>query len=81
MANPEDNLENKKEQINILERNTFYKNSLKKQYVEIEQWKMRIEMISNAKNKEMQKLNERMIEKVCKYCYCYYSIQIVISRK
>lgn len=64
MANQELNLANKKNQT-YLEKELFYKNSLKKQYIEVEHWKMRIKMISNLKKKEIQKLNEQMIEKVC----------------
>jgi len=64
MANQELNLTNKKNQT-YLEKNLLYKNSLKKQYIEVEHWKMRIEMISNLKKKELQKLNKQMIEKVC----------------
>jgi len=64
MANQEHSSTNKKNQI-YLEKNLFYKNSLKKQYMEVEHWKMRIEMILNLKKREIQKLNEQMIEKVC----------------
>lgn len=42
-----------------------YKNSLKEQCFEIELWEMRINMISNLRNKELQNRNEKIIEMVC----------------
>jgi len=71
MANHEYNLENKNN-ITYLEQNIFGKHFLKKQYAEIEYWKMKIEMISNVKNKEIHKLNEHMIKKVCSILVKYY---------
>lgn len=56
--------ENEKNTIH-LEQEKVYENSLKKQYFEIELWKMRIEMISNMKNKQIQIRNDRITEMVC----------------
>lgn len=48
-----------------LEQENVYKNSSKEQYLELEHWKLKIEMISNMKNKETQKKNDQLIEMVC----------------
>lgn len=64
MINQQSRSENIKNKI-YLEQENVYKNSLKKQYFEIEYWKFKIEMISNMKNQETQKKNNQLIEMVC----------------
>jgi hypothetical protein len=64
MTNQRSSLENIQNKI-YLEQENAYKNSLKKQYFEIEYWKCKIEMISNMKNQETQKKNDQLIEMVC----------------
>lgn len=64
MADQHHGLENEKNTI-YLEQKKVYENTLKKQCFEIELWKMRIEMISNMKNKQIQILNDRITEMVC----------------
>lgn len=64
MADHPHGSENEKNTIH-LEQEKVYENSLKKQYFEIELWKMRIEMISNMKNKQIQIRNDRITEMVC----------------
>lgn len=42
-----------------------FTNSLKNHYLDNDIWKMRINMLSDLKNKESQMRNERLIEMVC----------------
>lgn len=48
-----------------LEQFNTYEKSLKKQNFEVKLWKMRIETISDMKNKEMQLIREQTIKMVC----------------
>lgn len=64
MENQQNKLQNNQQKVYLEQFNT-YKDSLKNQHFEVELWKMRIEIISNMKNKEMQLLSEQIIEMVC----------------
>lgn len=65
MTNKNNNYDSKniKNKIYIKQENVYI-NTLKKQYFELKMWKMRIEIISNMKNKEIQKRDKQIIEMV-----------------
>lgn len=64
MENQQGNSQNIQQKVN-LEQFNKYKESLRKQNFEVELWKLRIENISNMKNKEMQLIREQNIKMVC----------------
>lgn len=48
-----------------LEYENFYITALKKQHLDVERWKLKVKMVLNMKNKEVQKMNAKKIELVC----------------
>lgn len=69
----QDKLQNKLKQA-YFERLNTCKDSLKKKKFEVDLWQMRIEMILHMKKKEMQTLNDQIIEMVC---FCYIQLTCV----
>lgn len=59
-----ESLENTKKE-STLEYENFYKTVLKKQCLDVQRWKLKVEMVLSMKNKEIQKMNEKRIEMVC----------------
>lgn len=62
-----------------LEHENLYKIALNKQYLDVKGWKLKVEMVLNMTNKEIQKKNAKMIELVCsKYlssiCFKFYVV-------
>lgn len=64
MADKDHKLENDSSE-NDLKQENVNKNILEKKKFELEIWKMRIETISNLKEKEIHKKNEQRILMVC----------------
>lgn len=57
-------LENIKEQI-YMEHENVYENSLRKQYLEVIRYQIKVEVISNMKEKEIKKMDDQLNELVC----------------
>lgn len=55
-----------KNQINT-EQVNVYRNKLKEQYFEVKKWKMRVDMISSLREKEIEMKDRKIIEMVCFY--------------